>query len=87
MTRQPLTDRQQQVLDMREHAQGNLFQILGWTPPESKEHDPFWFRADHGPVHVDDIWPFILAEVGGMVIERIAPTYIKSDDLEDGGAY
>lgn len=33
---------------------------LGWTLPSD---DGFWYRDDHGPVHDDDVWPFILEEI------------------------
>lgn len=34
---------------------------LGWQEPTSD--DGFWFREDRGPVHADDLWPFLRDEI------------------------
>lgn len=46
-----------------------LARKLFWS---AASEDGFLFRADHGPVHIDDLWPFLLADVQ-MMASKLMP--------------
>lgn len=51
---------------------GPLAKALGYTPPISD--DNFWYREDHGPVHIDDLPPFLATEVAAHLAVAKAAT-------------